>query len=563
MLRASLSRELLPVLFEDDDFVAVEKPWGIDTGTLAGQNAEGVAEIIARVRGLEEPYEPINRLSRYESGVLLLGKNPTVAEAVRSALKRQKVSMEYIAVVAGALKSGRATIEAQHGTSRGRSRVKQQRGGAATKAPIAASATTIQTLHIGERRSLIRCRTSASTTHALRAQLRAVRLRVLGDPIHQRFGRPMAHQMTCLHLARITFDHPRQGRGMTVSAKPPDVFSSITDGERDVSRPLQAALVRRVDVLSERDIDAYRLLTGEAEDFPGLTAERFGPLVILEVQRQREAVASSLKTVAMWYRDRLGVESVVARWNVKELGGEGVDGSDGAALTPIIGRSIPESIEIRERGLKFLIRPTEGRSVGLYLDHRDNRSRIRSMARGKSALNLFAYTCGFSAAAASGGASSTVSVDLSHKYLDWGRHNFELNNLGLEAHEFVQADSIEYIRQARRRERRFDLIVIDPPSFAHGRRRGRDFSISRDLSDLVAAALDVLEPEGVMMVATNLRKMSLSGMREAIKRAAGKRKVYFLGAPPLPSDYAVDPYHAKTIYFSLSAAAKQRMGSDD
>ena len=100
--------------------------------------------------------------------------------------------------------------------------------------------------------------------------------------------------------------------------------------------------------------------------------------------------------------------------------------------------------------------------MGLFLDQRDNRRRIRAQARGKDVLNLFAYTCGFSVAAAAGGAASTVSVDLSPKALEWGRANFALSHLDPSDHQFIKSDAFDYLRRAARQGKRFDIIILDP-----------------------------------------------------------------------------------------------------
>jgi len=213
---------------------------------------------------------------------------------------------------------------------------------------------------------------------------------------------------------------------------------------------------------------------------------------------------------------------------------------------------VPEDLEISECGLKYLVRPLVGSSAGLFLDHRDNRSRIRSMAEGKTVLNLFAYTCGFSVAAAAGGAGRTVSVDLSDKNLEWGLDNFRLNGLDPTRHEFIRADAAEYLRRAEKLGERFDLIILDPPTFAHGRKRGRSFSVARDLGDLVRASLGRLEPGGVMMILTNYRRMSVTSLREQVKRCAGRRRFRIIATPRLPADFAVDPDHAKTIFVRLA-----------
>jgi 23S rRNA (cytosine1962-C5)-methyltransferase len=248
----------------------------------------------------------------------------------------------------------------------------------------------------------------------------------------------------------------------------------------------------------------------------------------------------------------LGVRSVYVKRFVKDRTAADVDLRESLfSPTPLIGEPAPPQVEVHEHGLLFAIRPYDGFSVGLFPDQRDNRKRIREMAAGKEVLNLFAYTCGFSAAAAAGGAKSVTSVDLSPKHLEWGKVNVKLNTLDASAHEFVAADAMDYLGRAAKHERRFDIIVIDAPTFAHGRKAGKDFSMERDLPALVAATAKVLRKAGTMMVSTNNRKLSHKSLREKIRQGASRRRVEFTDTPPLPLDYAVDPDHAKTIFARL------------
>jgi len=110
-----------------------------------------------------------------------------------------------------------------------------------------------------------------------------------------------------------------------------------------------------------------------------------------------------------------------------------------------------EEYAVLENGIRFLVRPHDGHSTGLFLEHRDNRKRVRRLAAGRNMLNAFAYTCGFSVAAALGGAAGTVSVDVSKKYLEWGKCNFAANELNLADHRFICSDIFDYYRRARRR----------------------------------------------------------------------------------------------------------------
>lgn len=560
-------RQLAPTLYEDDEILAVEKPSGIDASTVRERSAPGLAEIIATARGADEHLLPVNRLTRYESGVLLLAKNTAVHEFLRKGLNAQRVDQSYIAVVMGRMNRAKLTIQPGHGTSRGRSARREKdapgRNRSKTGKPVADRApsgrgvddrpTQVETIKPGERRTLVRCSTSAPNTHVLRAQLRAADLRLLGDNVHQSTPQARSQSLTCLHLARIVFHHPTLKRKIIVSCRPPRSFERVLAGEWDCERPLQAALVRRLSLLADANTDAYRLLTGNVEDVPGLVAEKFGDVVILQILEERPGLAKSLTQIARWYRETLGTQAVYVKRFVKQR-----SEADPAVLAelhdamPLLGRRVPEEIEIRERGLRFAIRPYDGFSVGLFLDHRDNRQHVRAQAAGKRVLNLFAYTCGFSVAAASGGAQETVSVDVSPKHLDWGRTNFELNTIDPANHPFIRSDALDYLKRAQRQGRQFDMIILDPPTFAHARTSKRGFSITRDLSELIAGAVALLTPGGTIMVATNNRRLSVQDLRDRIKAGTGQRRYRIRATPDLPTDFAMDPHHAKTLFAEVS-----------
>lgn len=567
---------LVPVLHEDDHLLIVVKPAGVDAGGLDEQTWEGLVEILPRVRDRKEPLVAANRLSRYESGVLILAKTESAANAIRAEFRSSRVAQEYVGVVLGRMSAPLMTIGSEHGRSQGRRAVGKQavakrtaaRGGARIDSPARSAtvasrfgrsviggasggASTLHAIMAGERRTLLRIATSVPTTHALRAQLRSVRLRLLGDLIANPTQRPMRHSMTCLHLSRVTFQHPATRRPLSVSCPPPLSFADVAKGQPDPFRPLHAALVRRLPCLLSTETDCFRLLSGDAEDVRGIVAEKFGDVVVLQVLRDGAASSTFLKQSAKWYRDAVGAKSVYAK-RVPRPQSEPDRPSrleraiDADRPTLLLGPAAPYEFAIRENGLRFLVRPTEP-AVGLFLDQRDNRFRIRELAQGKDVLNLFAYTCGFSVAAAAGGARSTISVDLSPQPLAWGRANFELNSIELGTHEFLQSEAFEFLHRARDQGRRFDIVILDPPTFAHGRRKQRDFSVRRDLGGLALAVAEVLRAGGLMLVSTNLRSFTLPAIRNELRRCVSARRFEVLEIPRLPPDFAVDADHSKSL----------------
>jgi 23S rRNA (cytosine1962-C5)-methyltransferase len=158
---------------------------------------------------------------------------------------------------------------------------------------------------------------------------------------------------------------------------------------------------------------------------------------------------------------------------------------------------------VNENGLKFEVNLSDYVDTGLFLDHRDTRARVRTEAKGKRFLNLFAYTGAFSIYAAAGGAAATTSVDLSEHYCEWTRRNLALN--GLKG-QVIEADVLAWLESAKGP---FDLIVLDPPSFSTSKRMGRSFEVQRDHRWLVGRVLELLADEGTLYFSTNFRSFEL------------------------------------------------------
>jgi len=163
--------------------------------------------------------------------------------------------------------------------------------------------------------------------------------------------------------------------------------------------------------------------------------------------------------------------------------------------------------EVREGGLKFLVNLGDYLDTGLFLDHRPTRSMIREESAGKHFLNLFCYTGAFTVYAASGGASSSVSVDTSGVYLDWLEKNMDLNGFTSPVHVTEKADAREFLNSYEGKP--FDLVFCDPPVFSTGKKLARDFDVLRDHPALVESCLKVLSPGGVLYFSTNYRKFRL------------------------------------------------------
>lgn len=167
-----------------------------------------------------------------------------------------------------------------------------------------------------------------------------------------------------------------------------------------------------------------------------------------------------------------------------------------------------EFFPVYEYGVKFWVNLHDYLDTGLFLDHRETRRRVASLAKGKRLLNLFAYTCSFSVHAAAAGAEFTKSVDLSNTYTSWGRENFLLNNLSLHNNPLVRADCLTYLKEEIAAGEKYDLIVIDPPTISRSKKMQQLFDIQQDYTSLISQALQLLRPEGTIFFSTNFRKFN-------------------------------------------------------
>ena len=171
-----------------------------------------------------------------------------------------------------------------------------------------------------------------------------------------------------------------------------------------------------------------------------------------------------------------------------------------------------EDFIVCEHGRRFWVNLDKYLDTGLFLDHRNTRKKVGDTAAGKRFLNLFSYTGSFTVYAATGGAISSETVDLSNTYLDWAKRNFELNGMDLAAHRIVRADVFQYLDEATQQSKQFDLIVLDPPSFSNSKKMLDILDIQRDQAKLVDGAMRLLAPQGTLYFSNNLRSFMLDGV---------------------------------------------------
>ena len=263
--------------------------------------------------------------------------------------------------------------------------------------------------------------------------------------------------------------------------------------ERDIDRAffdehVKRAVEQRRTLLQDTATDAVRLVHGESDGLPGVVADRYGDTVVLQLSstgadRWRAEIADAL----------LDASSAGRIWERSDADVRQLEGL--APVTAALrGAREPTRITVTENGLKFGVDLEHGHKTGFYLDQRDNRRRVRELARGREVLDGFCYSGGFALNAAAGGAKSVTAVDSSAEALALARGNAEMN--GLAQAEWLEGDVFQMLRRFRDQARSFDLIVLDPPKFAptaaHAEKAARAYK------DINLLAFKLLRPGGLL-----------------------------------------------------------------
>jgi 23S rRNA (cytosine1962-C5)-methyltransferase len=328
-------------------------------------------------------------------------------------------------------------------------------------------------------------------------------------------------------------------------------FRARPDFEVDPRHWLRVALV-------EPDLtNCCRLIHGASGGLPGLYVDKLGDYLLSQsesavtTQQEAELLRAQKITSARGIYHKILVRN--ARKTVLPE----------ASPRLASGEAAPERFVIRENGLHFEMSFAEGYSVGLFLDQRDNRRRLLTghvaaefefSTSQIEVLNAFAYTCGFSVCAAKARARTT-SIDLSKKYLEWGKRNFVLNGIDAREHDFIYGDVFDWLRRLAKKQRLFDVVLLDPPTFSHSKESGI-FRAEKDYSKLIALALSLLKRQGVLFASTNAADWPPEEFLKTIEVAIrnSKRKILQRHYFPQPPDFPIsraEPAYLKTLWLRI------------
>jgi 23S rRNA (cytosine1962-C5)-methyltransferase len=315
---------------------------------------------------------------------------------------------------------------------------------------------------------------------------------------------------------------------------------------------LRACLARRGG-LFDAETTGYRCINGESDGWPGLVLDRYGQTLVLKLYTA--AWLSRLDEIARLLRDQMQPERVVLRLsrNIQKAASVGTDVRDGVVLA---GPVLDGPVVFRESGLRFEADALQGQKTGFFLDQRENRRRVEALAAGRTVLNAFSFSGGFSLYAARGGAKSVTDLDISPHALKAADRNFLLNQsvpaVATCRHKSIQADAFEWL--SGNLERMFDLIVLDPPSLA--KRESERAGALRTYGRLVSSGLSHLSPGGILVACSCSAHVTAEEFFEVVRKTATRsgRKFKELAttrhAPDHPATFKEAEY-LKAIYLAL------------
>jgi 23S rRNA (cytosine1962-C5)-methyltransferase len=306
-------------------------------------------------------------------------------------------------------------------------------------------------------------------------------------------------------IAKGYFGKQNKGYGWVLSRNENEPID-----QRFFVNKLKEALHERERFFNSPDTNAFRVVNGEGDGLGGLTIDYFDGYYLITwyskgIYHFREHIINALKELAPFKAIYQKKRFAISGKYIEE--DDFVEGERGTF--PIV---------VKENGVNFAVYLNESAMVGVFLDQRDVRKRIRdAYAEGKNVLNTFSYTGAFSVFAAVGGAVKTTSVDLANRSLPKTIEQFRLNGLDDDAQDIIVEDVFRYFKYAVKKQLLFDMVILDPPSFARSKKMV--FSAEKDYKNLLKEAIAITEDEGVIVASTNASSFNMTKFKSFIDQA--------------------------------------------
>ncbi len=306
---------------------------------------------------------------------------------------------------------------------------------------------------------------------------------------------------------------------------------------------LDVAIQKRANYFNDIDTTAFRILNGEGDNFGGLTIDMYSEFLVLSwynssIYQHKVEIVELLKKILP------DVKGIYEKIRFKSV--------DLPETQFIWGEEAPEPLIIKENGVNYATYLNEGLMTGIFLDQKDVRDYlVDGFSMGQTLLNTFSYTGAFSVASAVGGASHTTSVDLAKRSVEKTEEQFRVNGIDPETQTIFVMDVFNYFNYALKKGLSYDVVVLDPPSFA--RNKKKTFSVAKDYGRLTAEAVSLINKKGKLIASTNASNVTFERFERMVEKGisnAGRRykqqRVF-----RLPSDFTVSPTYSEGNYLKV------------
>lgn len=526
------------IIYEDEHILVANKPPGWNTHVPSPYATAGIYEWLKGSCASRNNLSIVQRLDKGTSGIVVFPKSNLARQSLTQQFMNRQVYKKYTLLSHKKPGKNLFTVRSfiRKESTKFLSEQDPDKGG---------EEAITQFEYIGQHPlgHLITAIPFTGRTHQVRIHAAEAGFPVLGDELYG----GMPYHRLCLHASWIRFKHPHSGKIVEFYSEP------------DFTTPQWLGLRQALFILVP-DTNIFRLIHGSADSHPGLYVDLLGETLLL--QSETPCQTSIVETIKHSVSKLVNVRAIY--WKIRT---HDIQKISHCVLIPQLleGETNPHFI-VHELGLKYIIKMDEGYSIGLFHDQRENRWRIltgyiqddfildASINRSLNCLNLFAYTCSFSVCAAKKG-WRTINVDISKKYLQWGQENFRLNKLDPTEHEFWPLDVWTALQNFKRRGRKFDFIIVDPPSFSRSKVSGV-FKASKDYKKLMELISYCAASGAIVLASCNMAtlhpKEFTMQIREGIKASGRKviKEVFYTQPPDFPST-TDEPAYLKAIWLKL------------
>jgi 23S rRNA (cytosine1962-C5)-methyltransferase len=313
----------------------------------------------------------------------------------------------------------------------------------------------------------------------------------------------------------------------------------------NLTNKINSAINYRKKFFADNNTTAFRIFNGIGDGIHGITIDYFDNYYLItwfnvDIYKQKTKIIDILKSITKYK----GI------YQKKRFAKNEIDPDNSYDF--ICGIEAPTPLIVKENSVNFAIYLDDGAMVGIFLDQKDVRKTIKEKySNGKTMLNTFSYTGAFSIYAALGGATKTTSVDLANRSLYKTQEQFKINNIDPDTQNIIVQDVFSYFKYAVKKNITYDLVVLDPPSFARSKKM--IFTVAKDYTNLLKEAIQITNRGGVIVASTNYAGLNMMRFRDFVKKAFKELNLKYeiLESFSLPSDFKISQQFSDSNYLKV------------